>query len=90
MTGRNVFSVNTQQVTGEGLQCPAISKWRDTGAGFASLIEVLATFQASWNIPHPLILARLDEEEGLPQTRVADQAWHNAEGSITWANLKGM
>ena len=68
-----------QKSKGEPLQCPAVSKRKDAGAGYISFAKNLVEFQKHGIIPTFLKISCLDEGQGITQTLSDRKAsWHKS------------
>lgn len=68
-----------QEDTGEILTCPANSSRSTEGAGYKTMAENLAAFDAINCLPETLKMSRLDEGEGVEETfRLHKAKWHDS------------
>ena len=67
-----------QEVKGEPLTSPSLSKRQDVGRGYKTLAENLIKFDQLEKLPKTLQLDRIDEGEGIEAAMVANQVkWHH-------------
>ena len=66
-----------QEQSEEPLTCPANSKRKDSGKGYATLAQNLEKFNELSRLPRTLQLSRLDEGNGVEATLMSNRAkWH--------------
>ena len=73
------YCVLCQEDTGEMLKCPANSVRGTEGAGYKTLAENLAAFDAINCLPGTIKMSRLDEGEDIEETfRLHKAKWHDS------------